>query len=199
MKCPLTIQALALAFLILAVESGRRPAEASQTSTATGLNPPVSPTMEYLLAKEPFEATRSEHNPIAKVPLAQLNKTQERPLFSPSRRPPSLPPPNAPTIPVVVAAPKPLEPELPPFELVGTITGGADSIAVFVNRATGETVKLRQDEVQSGWTLRDIGAREATLSNGENIKVLALALPGTTADPAPVEASTASIRHPAKR
>src|SRR5260221_7023565 len=70
-------------------------------------------------------------NPLWSVPLSVLSATQERPIFSASRRPP----PRAVVAPPVnlVAAPaaKPAEPERPTLALIGAVVGESDAIAVF--------------------------------------------------------------------
>src|SRR5262245_22719928 len=72
-------------------------------------------------------------NPLWSVPLSALTVTQERPIFSVSRRPP----PRAVVAPPAEEAsapppPRPAEPERPPLALIGAVVGEGDSIAVFV-------------------------------------------------------------------
>jgi len=79
--------------------------------------------------------------------------TRERPIFSPSRRPP---PPAMPTLvaPVAVRSPpKPKEPDRPAITLLGTILGSAENIGVFFNPATRDIVRLRVGEDHEGWAL----------------------------------------------
>ena len=73
-------------------------------------------------------------NPLWSVPITSLSATRERPLFSPSRRPPP-PPPVPPTayVPPVPQQPKPVEPDHPPLSLVGTVTGGIEQIGIFLD------------------------------------------------------------------
>src|ERR1700731_1416583 len=82
-------------------------------------------------------------NPLWALPLKQLSTTRDRPIFSPSRRPP---PPATPTYvaPVAVRQPqKPAEPERPAVTLLGTVIGDGDRIGVFVETATGTMVRMR--------------------------------------------------------
>ena len=120
------------------------------------------------------------------VPLSKLSMTRDRPIFSPSRRPPPLP--AAPVIAKRVEPAKPPEPEQPPLILVGTVAGGDSGIAVFVEQSTENTVRLRVNESHQGWTLRSIQGREVTLLKDRKSSVLALAPPGG-AEPARAQAT----------
>ncbi|AND91149.1 general secretion pathway protein N [Bradyrhizobium diazoefficiens] len=120
-------------------------------------------------------------NPLWSVPLSALTATQERPIFSASRRPP----------PRAVAAspaeemqapppPKPVEAP-PPLLLVGAVVGEGDAIAILVNRIDQKVVRLRQGESLGGWSLTEVQPREVTLKQGDRSEVLALQRPS---DPA---------------
>jgi general secretion pathway protein N len=103
-------------------------------------------------------------NPLWSVPLSVLTATQERPIFSASRRPP----PRAVVGPIIepVAAPvvqKPAEPELPPLVLIGAVVGDSDAIAVFLDRTNLAVVRLRAGETHSGWVLSSVQPREVSL------------------------------------
>jgi general secretion pathway protein N len=117
-------------------------------------------------------------NPLWALPLAQLSITRERPLFSPSRRPP---PPATPTYVAPVAVrtpPKPVEPERPSITLLGTILGSTESIGVFFNPVTRDIVRLRVGEDHEGWALRSVKTREAILVKDRERVVLELPPPG---------------------
>jgi general secretion pathway protein N len=115
----------------------------------------------------------SSGNPLWAVPLAKLTVTRERPLFSPSRRPPApavaAPPSVAPR---VVAPPAP--PERPLLALVGSVVGQTGSIAVFTDTTTNNAVRLKMGQDHAGWILRSIKGREATLQKDSQTAVLAL-------------------------
>ena len=134
-------------------------------------------------------------NPLWALPLKQLTITRERPIFSPSRRPP---PPATPTYvaPVAVRTPqKPKEPERPSITLLGTILGTSDSIGIFLNPATRDIVRLRLGEDHEGWALRSIKTREVILVKDRERVVLELPPPGdqaVTVDFAPPGASRPS-------
>ncbi len=125
------------------------------------------------------EPLPSAGNPLWVLPLKQLSTTRDRPIFSPSRRPP---PPATPTFvaPVAVRQPvKPAEPERPAVSLLGTIIGIDDRIGVFIESGTQNIVRLRVGDDHQGWVLRLIKAREVTLvKDHEQVAVLELPPPG---------------------
>src|SRR5690349_6428339 len=96
-------------------------------------------------------------NPLWSVPLSTLSATQERPIFSASRRPP----PRAVVAPAAEQAsapppPRPAEPERPPLALIGAVVGEGDSIAVFVDRTSQKMIRLRPGEAHAGWVLSSV-------------------------------------------
>lgn len=138
--------------------------------------------------------TAPRGNPLWSVPFSVLTVTQERPIFSATRRPP----------PRAVAAspveethapppPKPVDAP-PPLTLVGAVVGEGDAIAILVNRTDQKVVRLRQGESLGGWSLTSVQPREVMLKQGDRSEVLALQRPdGTTApaDPPAVAAAPA--------
>jgi hypothetical protein len=121
------------------------------------------------------------------VPMAvPSSATRERPLFSPSRRPPS--PPIA-----AVAAPPPPPSKptqaTPPLTLLGTVLGDGERVGVFAEQGTKNVIRLRVGEGHGDWTLRSLHARAAILEQGRNQAMLAL----TPADAAVQEAASGSI------
>ena len=122
-------------------------------------------------------------NPLWTIPLSQLAVTRDRPIFSPSRRPPA---PVA-AAPIYVPPPAPriakAEPERPPLTLVGTIAGEKDAIAVFVLQGTGTTIRLHPNESHEGWVLLSVQGREATMRKGDASALMALAPPGGIPEP----------------
>jgi general secretion pathway protein N len=122
-------------------------------------------------------ANEPRGNPLWAVPLKSLSFTRERPLFTPSRRPP------VPALAVAeparpVVTPPPAVAETPRLSLIGLIVGGRDGIAIFVDQTTREVVRLRTNEGHSGWVLRSIQGREATLEKSPFTAVLAIPPPG---------------------
>jgi general secretion pathway protein N len=135
-------------------------------------------------------------NPVHGIPIADLNVTRDRPLFAPSRRPPP-PPAPAPIYQVAsVSKPVKIEPERPPLTLVGTIVGGNEAIAVFLDRTSRDVVRLHTSESHEGWVLRSIQGREVTLEKDSNSTVLALAPPGALPEVATAQATPEQIRRP---
>ncbi len=108
-------------------------------------------------------------NPLWAIPIASLTATRERPIFSPSRRPPA------------VAAPQRLlrdnEPNRPLLALVGTVAAAPEGIAIFQDEKSKGIVRLRMGESHSGWTLTAVKAREATLLRGRETAVLVIPSP----------------------
>lgn len=135
-----------------------------------------------------------EGNPVRALPLAQLAITRDRPIFSPSRRPP--PPPAPAPVYTVASVPRPVkaEPQRPTLTLVGTVLGANEAIAVFLDRTTREVVRLHTNESHQGWILRSIDGREAKLEKGPDAAVLALAPPGGTPEVTTAQATPDQLR-----
>jgi general secretion pathway protein N len=113
-------------------------------------------------------------NPLWSVPLSVLTATQERPIFSASRRPPPRAVAGPPIQPVIVPVAKPAEPERPALALIGAVVGDNDAIAVFLDRTNQKIVRLRSGDTYAGWELSSVLAREVTLKKAEQTEVLAL-------------------------
>jgi hypothetical protein len=142
---------------------------------------PAAPVVVRAPASPPPPPERTlSANPLWAIPLATLSNTRERPIFSASRRPP---PPAA----VAVAAAKPPPPPKPPrverpqLALVGTISSGDESFAIFVDQATKAALRLKIGEDFQGWRLRAVQGRDVTLERDRETAILSLAQPGATA------------------
>lgn len=129
-------------------------------------------------------------NPLWSVPFSALTVTQERPIFSATRRPPPRAVAAAPVEDVHVRPPKPVE--APPLTLVGAVVGEGDAIAIFVNRTDQKVVRLRQGESLGGWSLTSVQPREVMLKQGDRSEVLALQRPDGTTAPASPPATAAA-------
>jgi general secretion pathway protein N len=115
-------------------------------------------------------------NPLWGIPMTVLNATRERPVFSASRRPPA--PPPAP-MPVAEAPPPPPPPPEPPhLTLIGTAMGDIDHVAVVIDQPTRNLVRLHVGEAVSGWSLRSLDSRSATIE--KDSQTVTLALPSVT-------------------
>jgi general secretion pathway protein N len=114
-------------------------------------------------------------NPLWAVPVSVLTATQERPIFSASRRPPQraviAPPLNQVNVPAPQVA---AEPELPALTLIGAVVGDSEAIAVFLDRTNQKIVRLRQGETHAGWVLSSVLRREVTLRKADRSEVLGL-------------------------
>jgi hypothetical protein len=131
---------------------------------------------------KPVETPAVSANPLWAIPLSALSATRNRPLFTPSRRPPAPIVANVPA-PVVArpTAPPPAVPDHPNFVLVGTVAGETDSVAVFIDNATRDAVRLRTGEGHSGWVLQSVDRRTAILQKGGQTETLELPKPGAVA------------------
>jgi general secretion pathway protein N len=117
-------------------------------------------------------------NPLWAVPLSMLSATQERPLFSPSRRPPPPAVVAAPRVPIVAPLPKPQEPDHPLLTVVGTAVSESDGIGIFLDEATNNVIRLRIGENHAGWILRSVQGREASFEKDHRTATLVLPPPG---------------------
>jgi general secretion pathway protein N len=128
---------------------------------------PVAPAPERALSA----------NPLWAMPLAQFPVTRERPIFSPSRRPPSTAMGPI-VVPKMVAVPKPREPERPQLTLVGTIAGDEEGFGIFLDQSTKAVLRLKVGEDFQGWKLRSVQGRETALEKDQQVVTLALPQPG---------------------
>ena len=129
-------------------------------------------------------------NPLWAIPLGRLTATRQRPLFAPTRLPPSAAavakPPPAPTAP----PPKPAEAEKPPISLLGTVVG-REKIGLFIESASKTVVRLKAGESHKGWVLRAVSRRQVELARGLDIAVLDLPPPDMNAAAAPLPGAPA--------
>jgi hypothetical protein len=117
------------------------------------------------LRKDPI----GHDNALWSIPLASLTATMERPIFSPTRRPPP-----------VLVKPAPTEAAStgqPSLALVGAIAGENDGIAIFLDGATKNIIRMKTGESHGGWTLRTVKAREAILDSEQKTATLTLPSP----------------------
>jgi hypothetical protein len=117
-------------------------------------------------------------NPLWGIPLKGLTATRERPIFSPSRRPPP-PAPIGPIAGLSASVGAKREPDRPRLKLVGTVIGEKESIGVFLDQTTKDAIRLKPGEKHEGWTLQSVHGREATLQKDQQSVVLTLPLPGS--------------------
>jgi hypothetical protein len=120
--------------------------------------------------------TPERGNPLWAVPLATLSDTLERPIFSRSRRqPPAVPSVSASKAPPIPPSPTNAELRL---SLVGTVSGGDQSLGIFVDQTSKATLRLKVGEDYQGWRLRSVHGREVTMARGELSETLKFPQPG---------------------
>jgi general secretion pathway protein N len=143
------------------------------------MNPAMDPVAEPERPAVPVARERAPAgNPLWAVPLRLLSATRERPIFSPSRRPPAPAVVAAPHVPPPAPVVKPAEPDHPLLSIVGTIVGGPDGIGVFIDEATRGVIRLKTGQVHDGWVLRSIEGREARFEKDRRKATLTLPPPG---------------------
>ncbi|WP_157676638.1 hypothetical protein [Afipia sp. GAS231] len=125
----------------------------------------------------PMQDRTLSGNPLWAIPLIVLSGTRERPIFSPSRRPPAAKP--NPIHKPVASAPKPQEPEHPQLSLVGTIATSYESFGIFLNPSTKAALRLKTGDYYQGWKLGSVQARQATLEKDQQTVTLTLPQPGS--------------------
>jgi general secretion pathway protein N len=137
--------------------------------------PPPAPSSQDLPAAQTQQPPSG--NPLWGIPFTQLSATRDRPIFSPSRRPP--PPVVASPVAAVVetAVEKPKGPDRPRLSLLGTIVNGDDGFGIFMDQATAAPLRIRIGSDYQGWTLRFVRARSAMLQKGQEFMELALLRP----------------------
>lgn len=158
---------------ILSDDAASSPAESVDVGAVRPIARPAPPTSK--------PAPRG--NPLWSVPLSALTGTQERPIFSATRRPPPRAVAAAPVEKAPAPPPKPVEGP-PPLMLVGAVVGEGDAIAILVNRTDQKIIRLRQGESLDGWSLAAVQPREVTLKQGDRSEVLALQRPEAASVPA---------------
>jgi general secretion pathway protein N len=79
-------------------------------------------------------------NPLWGILMSALTATRERPIVSPTQRPPA--PPPEPTPAAEPPAPRFDRREQPLLTLVGTATGETDNVAVVIDQTTKNLIRL---------------------------------------------------------
>jgi hypothetical protein len=169
--------------------------------TAVPAAPPVTAVRVVAPPTTPAPERTLSANPLWAIPLTQLSTTRERPIFSPSRRPPPAAVAAESTI-VKPPAVRKREPEVPQLALVGTIASDQEGFGIFLDQSTKGALRLKLGEDFQGWRLRAIRGREVTMEKDQRAAVLTLPPPGAAQPsgevrllPASVERTQASGRH----
>jgi len=114
-------------------------------------------------------------NSLWTIPLTSLKTTREKPLFSESRRPPSVVQ-AAPTKAATVAV-APSQPARPLLSLLGAIAADSEGIAIVLDESNRNILRLRPGEQFGGWTLRSVEKRSARFEKSDQIAVLTIPSP----------------------
>lgn len=149
--------------------------------------PDAKPAPALTNSVEPIQPDKSEPahgtapgNSLWAIPIETLAATRERPIFSPTRRPPA-----PPVVTLAAAQPlpaqPPIEPERPPLLLIGTVAGGAKAIAIFLDPKTNRTIRLRSGQSQYGWVVGTVHKRDVVLQKDYAVVYLPLAAAGASA------------------
>src|SRR5260370_10974714 len=99
----------------------------------------------------PMQGRALSGNPLWAIPLTALSGTRERPIFSPSRRPPAPAVALAPVVKPAPVAPKPKDPERPKFTLVGTVAADREKLGIFLDQSTKAALRLKMGDDYQGW------------------------------------------------
>jgi general secretion pathway protein N len=172
---------------------------AALESPESGFNPGATGPLAPDRPAVPTAQQAATGNPLWGIPLRVLTATRERPLFSPSRRPPAPPVVAAPQLPSRPVVAKPAPPDHPLLTVVGTIIGETEGIGVFIDQATNDIIRLHTGQDHDGWILRSVRGRQTVFEKDDQTATLALPAPDAPTGPAPVPANqpTASIPVPA--
>ena len=131
----------------------------------------------------------ADENPFRNVPLDSLSATKERPLFSPTRRPPPSAAPAAADTQPQASPSQPaasVEPDGPPLTLIGTIVGGERPVAVLFNKLTRAVSTAHEGDETLGWRITAVSARSAVAEKEGVAVTLDLPRPGdATGAPGP--------------
>jgi hypothetical protein len=173
---------------VAALLSGFVTAAAAQESARHSVFPPTQPASTTSLGREHLAG-----NPLWAIALSELQETRARPLFSPSRRPPSPPTVVAPAPVVKLASPPTPGPDHPQLTLLGTVVSQSSEIGVFTDEASHDVIRLKAGETHDGWTLRAVVDRAAFFEK-EGYRAATLVLPAPHAEAAAATGGNARIR-----
>jgi len=134
-------------------------------------------TSVRVAAPQPAAERSLSANPLWAIPLTRLSGTRDRPIFSPSRRPP---PPVLASEPAPAPPPAPRKKEVepPPLALVGTIASEQEGFGIFLDQSTKEALRLKLGEDFQGWKLLAIKGGQVTMEKDQQAAVLTLPPPG---------------------
>ena len=194
LSLPASTTALSIAASDMELDPAPRPADGPATPSIWETPAPIQ--VRPVVPKPAAAPRPLSANPLWAIPLATLSNTRERPIFSPSRRPPPAQTPVALAAPA--APPPPPRVERPPLTLVGTVAGDSESFGIFVDKGNSTALRLKVGEDYQGWRLRLVQGRDVSLERDQQTVVLSLPEPGTEVGSAPAPApGTTTGRAPA--
>jgi general secretion pathway protein N len=141
----------------------------------TKIMPSVTPPSNPVNNSGP-DNSAATGNPLWGITIESLQAIDERPIFSPSRRPPTAATIAEPALPPPPSPPPPV-PDKPAFDLLGTVAGSRVGYAVFLDRTTHDIMHLKTGEGQDGWILQSVKKREAVLVKDDRTAVIRLPSP----------------------
>ena len=122
-------------------------------------------------------------NPIVAQSIDSLSATRERPLFSPTRRPPVRP---AAAPPPLVRRADPAPPPSPPAVVLLGVVIGADTARAFVrSEPPDKTLRVGIGDDIGGWKVSQIERRELVLSLGDRSATFKIFDSAKTTEPPP--------------
>lgn len=165
MHAPTTI-ALALLINVTAIVIPR-----AEELPLQGKNRIVPAQVRFTPSKKIKPSPTPNGNPIAQISLSSLSVTRERPIFSPSRRPPPIKI-SLPHLPTKIE-----QQNQPQLVLLGAIAAGHRGMAIFKDEKNQSVIRMRVGESHFGWILQRVNGRQATMKNGNLTTVLAIPNP----------------------
>ena len=127
-------------------------------------------------AADPTQDAEAVANPLQLQPLDQLSMTHERPLFSPTRRPPAKP-----VAPVAIRSEPPPPAPPPSVVLLGIVSeddGDTRAAIRAGDKSAGNKVmRVRVGDAVAGWTVERIEPRRLFLTLGDRAVDFALFAP----------------------
>jgi hypothetical protein len=103
-------------------------------------------------------------NPLASLDKQSLRDMTERPLFTPTRRPPPVPAPS-PAEPAFV--PPPLPPPSPDYMLLGIIRNDDRATALLRSQSDGRNLRVEAGDTIGGWEIAAVGTVSVRLKRGD--------------------------------
>lgn len=110
------------------------------------------PLLPAARAQEPAEGAAGAELDLSRVPLEHFSAIVERPLFSPTRKPP----------PGSAGGPNDgASAAIKQFQLKGVVVSEREQLALIVSQSTGKTYQVRTGDVIEGWRVERITDQSA--------------------------------------